>query len=68
MGLSWKTLRRAIDRGDLVAAKLGRVWRLRQADLDAWFERQNYVPPEGGSLVSRPEVGSLAALRRIEAT
>jgi excisionase family DNA binding protein len=39
--LSARTLRRAIQRGDLRAYRVGgRIWRLRPADVDAYIEAQ----------------------------
>jgi len=37
--LSTKTIRRAIDRGDLAASKLGGRVRIRREDVDDWIER-----------------------------
>ena len=33
------TVYRAIDRGDLRAVKVGRVWRIRREDLQAYVDR-----------------------------
>ena len=38
--LSEKTLRQLIARGEIPAGKVGGTWRLRQAEIDAYFERQ----------------------------
>lgn len=35
-----RTIRRLIKVGDLPAVRLGRQWRFRQSDLDAWLNRQ----------------------------
>ena len=45
LGLHPETLRAKARAGALPAAKLGRRWRFRKADLDAWLSR-------GGSLQS----------------
>lgn len=44
VGVSEATLRRAIDRGDLVARFSGRKTLIRPADLEAWVES---LPTEG---------------------
>ena len=38
------TVYRAIDRGDLRAVKVGRVWRIRQQDLQAYLDRSTSRP------------------------
>ena len=40
VGVDEHTIRRMIDAGRLPAARMGRVYRIRQADLDALFRRQ----------------------------
>ena len=35
-----RTIYRLIHRGDLPAVRIGRQWRFRQTDLDAWLDRQ----------------------------
>lgn len=45
---SKKTLRRAIDAGELATVRLGQSAksdRIHAADLDAWWQRSRYVPP-----------------------
>ena len=39
LSLSVKTVRRAIGAGELRAAKIRGQYRIRVADLDAWFDR-----------------------------
>lgn len=42
-----KTIRRALDRGELAASHIGdpdarvKSWRIRRSDLDAWLERRS---------------------------
>jgi excisionase family DNA binding protein len=38
------TVYRMIDRGDLPAVKVGRVWRIRQQDLQAYLDRSTSRP------------------------
>lgn len=38
------TVYRMIDRGDLSAVKVGRVWRIRKQDLQAYLERSASRP------------------------
>lgn len=35
-----RTIYRLIKSGDLPAVRIGRQWRFRRADLDAWINRQ----------------------------
>lgn len=39
LGVSVRTVRREIARGHLRALKIGRVWRIRTAELDAYLRR-----------------------------
>lgn len=39
------TVRRWIGEGSLPAYKVGRGWRVRRNDLDAWLDRQRYSAP-----------------------
>lgn len=68
---SAKTLRRAIESGELVAFKVRGRWRIRDEALEAWIGSRRYVPAgesvELPTPACPPEVGSLLALRRIEA-
>jgi excisionase family DNA binding protein len=41
------TVYRMIDRGDLSAVKVGRVWRIRQQDLQAYVDRSISGRKEG---------------------
>lgn len=38
------TIYRMIDRGDLPAAKVGKVWRIRQQDVEAYLDRSASQP------------------------
>ena len=38
------TVHRMIDRGDLPAVKVGRVWRIRKQDLQAYLDRSTSRP------------------------
>ena len=39
IGVSDDTIRREIDRGRLRAVKIGRVWRIRMSELEAYLRR-----------------------------
>ena len=39
LGVSVRTVRREIDRGNLRAVRIGRVWRIRVAELHAYLKR-----------------------------
>ena len=40
-----RTIYRLIRTGELPALRVGRQWRFRRSDLDAWLERQRSVTP-----------------------
>ena len=40
------TVYRMIDRGDLPAVKVGRVWRIRRQDLEDYLKRSTSQPKE----------------------
>lgn len=40
-----RTIYRLIRNGDLPAMRVGRQWRFRRQDLDAWIERQRLSSP-----------------------
>lgn len=66
--LSAKTVRRAIDRGELVAHKVCGRWRIRESDFEAWIERGRFVAARETSPKTPANCdarGSIAALRRI---
>jgi excisionase family DNA binding protein len=67
---STKTVRRAIDRGELLASKVSGRWLVWESDFLAWIDRGRFVPrpvPDVAAIPAPPERGSLAALREIEA-
>ena len=39
-----RTVYRLIRDGELPAVRIGRQWRFRRTDLDAWVERQRLFP------------------------
>jgi excisionase family DNA binding protein len=44
--LSEKTVYRALERGELVGAKFGGVWRIRPEAVEAWYESKLGGPAE----------------------
>lgn len=44
LGITTRTLYRFVDEGQLPAYKMGRVFRLQQADVDAFIERSRIEP------------------------
>jgi excisionase family DNA binding protein len=44
LGVTTRTLYRFVDEGLLPAYKMGRVFRLRQADVDEFIERSKVAP------------------------
>ena len=55
-GIQLLTLYRIIDGGELPAYKVGRVIRLRRADVDAYIERCRVRPGTLGHLYPRDEM------------
>lgn len=53
LGITTRTLYRLIDEGEVPAFKLGRVLRLRRADIDAYLEHVRIKPGELGHLYPR---------------
>ena len=45
-----RTIYRLIRNGELPAVRIGRQWRFRRNDLDAWLERQRARSQAGSSL------------------
>jgi excisionase family DNA binding protein len=46
-----RTIYRLIRNGELPAMRVGRQWRFRRADLDAWLARQGHLgQPRSGRL------------------
>jgi excisionase family DNA binding protein len=67
---SVKTVRRAIERGQLIASKVSGRWLVWESDFLAWIDRGRYVPQSASHASVDPVVpvrGSRAALREIEA-
>lgn len=61
LGVEYKTVYRLVRRGELAAAKIGHVYRLRASDVDAYIEQQIAVtraaaPPESGPAVVKTQV------------
>lgn len=54
LGVHWQTLRRKAKAGIIPGFQIGRRWRFRKVDVDAWTRRQydpqqrtfDLVPPE----------------------
>ncbi|CAN5649502.1 hypothetical protein BH20ACT1_BH20ACT1_12060 [soil metagenome] len=44
LGVTPRTLYRFVDEGTLAAYKMGRVFRLKQADVDAFIEQARVAP------------------------
>lgn len=56
LGVDYKTVWRLIRSGELPAGRVGRVYRLSEADLAAWFEQQKAATARetGGPSPGRP--------------
>src|SRR5262245_22479156 len=57
LGVSERTIRRAIDRGELPAIKLGRAFRIPRPVLDEYRAARDHPRRRGLHLVTSPEVG-----------
>jgi len=44
LGITTRTLYRFVDEGDLPAYRIGRVFRLKRSDVDAFIERSRIEP------------------------
>jgi excisionase family DNA binding protein len=44
LGITTRTLYRFVDEGSLPAYKMGRVFRLKRADVDSFIERSRIAP------------------------
>lgn len=68
--VSAKTVRREIDRGELLATKIGRCLRIPEEAFGAWIAdgrvARGATRPASPRASSPGEVGSLARLRAIE--
>jgi excisionase family DNA binding protein len=49
LGVEYKTVYRLVRSGELPAGKVGRIYRIREDDLDAFFERQKQLVADKGS-------------------
>ena len=49
LGVEYKTVYRLIRSGDIPAGKIGRIYRIREGDLSAFFDRQKqHVAAQAG--------------------
>jgi len=49
-----RTVYRLIEAGKLPAVRVGRQWRFRRKDIDAWLDGQHQVPPAAVAADARP--------------
>jgi len=54
LGVEYKTIYRLIRRGEMAAAKIGGVYRLRQSDVDAFVEEQVAVTRRKAEAMAEP--------------
>jgi excisionase family DNA binding protein len=57
-----RTVYRLIKAGEMPAVRVGRLWRFRKRDIDAWLDRQRSGRPAQGTIPAEP-VTPLAASR-----
>jgi excisionase family DNA binding protein len=62
LGVSTRTAYERVRRGDLPAIKIGRLWRVRVADLEAWLDRA--AAPNSSAPVVKPSAAGRALLER----
>lgn len=55
-----RTVYRLIDAGQLPAVRVGRQWRFRRRDIDAWLDSQRARPGAADAVATRPVDGSRA--------
>lgn len=55
LGITPRTLYRLIDEGEVPAYKLGRVLRLRRAEIDAYLDQARVKPGELKHLYPKPQ-------------
>lgn len=55
LGITLRTLYRLIDEGRIDAYRFGRVYRLRQADVEAFVQRARVEPGSLGHLYESPD-------------
>ena len=55
-----RTVYRLIDAGQLPAVRVGRQWRFRRRDIDAWLDSQRARPGVAEAVPTRPVDGSRA--------
>lgn len=60
LGITTRTLYRFVDEGLLPAYKMGRVFRLQQADVDAFIERSRIEPGTLEHLYPERKTSSMA--------
>lgn len=67
-GLSVRSLRQAITSGELPAQKVGREYRVRRSDLDAWIAVKRVKPRESTTLaLISPADRAIERARRVGA-
>src|SRR4029434_6294936 len=66
--LNLKTVYRLIKAGKLPAVRVGRQWRFKRRDLDAWLNSKNSAPPASGGRQSLLIVDDEEAVRDLIAT
>ena len=64
LGVTERTVYNKVRSGQLPAVKVGRLWRVRPADLEAWLGRDSHVAPSGaaaepGAIPTRAELEAL---------
>ncbi len=55
-----RTVYRLIKAGRIPAVRVGRQWRFRKSDIDAWLDSQRQRTPRGGSPAGTPAAASPA--------
>lgn len=60
LGVQYKTVYRLVRSGELPAGKVGRIYRIREEDLDAYFERQKRLVSEQASRAGASPSGGVA--------
>lgn len=58
-----RTVYRLIDAGKLPAVRVGRQWRFRRKDIDAWLDREQQAAPVAATVAASPAAGPATGRR-----
>jgi excisionase family DNA binding protein len=59
--LKESTVKKWAEEGKIPTIKIGRAWRVRRSDLDAWIEQEQYPMPEKQNIADKPKERKIKA-------